>query len=309
METQTEERRRPDTVVTSENLAEYQSKKLDLADIVTNPPKEEKEEPKVEAKEEKVEEVVPLELESEEIDKDTQKVLKKTKTKLEQRFSELTKERKDAISAREAAERRVAELEEKLKPVPVVDENAKPDKDKYTDAFLYAEDLAKWAGKQAVKDKEESDRKNLRDKESQEKVEAWNDRLKKAKKDNPDFEDKISNSSVKISNEIQEAIIESEIGPTLLLHLAENPEEAEKIGKMTVGRALIALGKLEARLDAPKKTEKREENEEVEVSRAPPPISPLKGSNAPVGLPVNARGEWTGSLDEYKEARRSGKIK
>lgn len=300
------EKRRPDTVVTSETLAEFQKHKLDIAEsIKPDPVKEETQEEPIEAPVIEASEEV-----EEEVDADSKKVLKKTNSKIEQRFSELTKQRKEAQARADIAEKRAAELEAKLKPVPINNEESpKPNKDTYTDAFQYAEDLAKWSANNALKERDESDRKSRAENERKKIVDTWLNKVEQTKKENPDFEEKIKTSNVQVSDIIRDAIIESDVGPKILLHLAENPEETAKIGEMTIGRALVAIGKLEAKLAVVKETKTEPKEKEVEVSKAPPPISPLKGASSPVGLPINGKGEWTGTLDEYKEARRAGKIK
>ena len=92
----------------------------------------------------------------------------------------------------------------------------------------------------------------------------------------------------------------------ILYHLAQNPEQVYKLNAMTVSGALRELGKLEAKLEKP--AEKAEAKPEKEHSAAPAPIKPLKGGNAPQ-LPVDEKGEFTGSISEFKRLRREGKLK
>lgn len=318
MTDQVQERRRPDTVVTSENLAEFQKHKLDIADTVKAPAielkaevvEEKKEVVEVKEQEAKVEKIEKVEKVEEDDDKETNKVLKKTHSKLEQRFSELTQQRNAERLRAEAAERKAAELEAKLKPTEIkAEDDGKPDKTKYTDAFQYAEDLAVWSAKSAIKEKEDSDRKAQIEKEQEAKITSWKDRVEKTKLADPEFMDKIIASNVQVSEEVREAIMDSDVGPRILLHLAENPEEAERIGKLTVGKAMIALGKLEAKYSEPPKTEAKTEVKQAEISKAPPPITPLKGASASADLPIDSKGEWTGTHEQYREARRAGKIK
>jgi hypothetical protein len=47
----------------------------------------------------------------------------------------------------------------------------------------------------------------------------------------------------------------------------------------------------------------------VEISKAPAPISPLKGGSPVVDVPVDSNGEFKGSFAKYKELRTAGKIK
>jgi hypothetical protein len=84
-----------------------------------------------------------------------------------------------------------------------------------------------------------------------------------------------------ISGPVKELIFDSDVGPAIALHLAENEELAERIKGMSVVRQVAEIGKLEATLTQ-KKVDKKV------VSKAPAPVSPIKG-----GAPVTAK-----SLDD-----------
>lgn len=333
------ERRKPETVVTSENLAAYQEKQYErMAPISTKakepvkePDKEAPKEPGVEAApvvEAKPEPVAKTEAEPKE-PKPEAKVEKKeakeadddepdrAKKKINERMHELAEKAKSERTKREEVERRLAEVEARLTPPAVkVDETPKPKRDDFTDAFDYAEKLSEWNVKNALQERDKAEAKARQDAREASVRDTWNQRVETLKKEVPDFAEKISTSTIVVSNEVRDAIYESDIGPQILLHLAEHPDEAEKIGRMTVGKAYIALGKLEAILAVPKPVEKEEKDEvkpvpkakPIEVSKAPAPISPLKGANAPADLPI-VDGVWRGTHEEYREARRSGKIK
>ena len=97
-------------------------------------------------------------------------------------------------------------------------------------------------------------------------VEGWNKRVAAA--DIPDFQDVIQNSDVPMTQVMQQAIMESESGPKLAYHLATNPEDAERIARMTPIGAVRALTLIEEGFKKP-----------VAVSKATPPITPV-GSKA-----------------------------
>lgn len=323
--TQNQSAKRNIEVVTHENIAEYQAKKLGLTDIVNAAPsikEESKVEEKTETKTDSVAEIVQTQEKSKEKENDsTDKVVKKATNKLEKRFSELAEEKRQAESRAELAERKARELEERFNKGNSASENKnsdeRPIQSNYTDAFKYAEDLAEWKTRQILKEKEESDRKAKVEEERLKIFQSWDEKVDAIREEVKDFDDIMANSEVKISNEIRDAIIESDIGPKILLHLAQNPKEAEKIGKLTVGKALIALGKMEAKLtEVPKKEESIVKTKEPEMSKAPPPINPLHGASTPVDIhsefTQNTSNYYTstpGNFAKYKEARRTGKIK
>lgn len=302
------------TVVTSENLLEFQNKKIDEKSPVAEEP-----EPEAEVKDEKKAEPVA----EEEKDEDVKQV-RKGNPKIEKRFSELTEARKAAEAkakqeqeARAIAERERDELkakyeapktEEELGPEPKVDQFANVDE--------YSKALKEWTAESTKRDlSKESQAKS--EKEQQEKrVATWKERLTAAQKDLPDFSEKIANSQVKVSDQVRDEIIESEVGPQLLYHLSEHPEVAERIGKLTVGGALRELGKLEAKLE--KSSEKEPENPVTksavlapvaEVSKAPAPIAPLRGAGKPVETRIDSNGVYHGTYSQYKKDRAAGKIK
>ena len=337
------ERRKPETVVTSENLAAYQQKQYDrMAPISTKinemaAPKEESKEPvKAEAApaaEEKAEttdkakvDKEDLKVDKEEPKKDTKADKKETKDdedepdrakkKINERMHELAEKAKTEKARREEVERELAEAKAKLNPPHAkIEETPKPKREDFTDAFDYAEKLSAWNVQNALRERDAAEAKARQEAHETAIRTAWNQRVELLKKEVPDFAEKVAASTIVVSNEVRDAIFESEIGPKILLHFAEHPEEAEKIGRMTVGKAYIALGKLEAILAVPKSVEKDDDEAKpavkvkpVEVSKAPAPISPLKGANAPADLPI-VDGVWKGSHEQYREARRSGKIK
>lgn len=223
-----------------------------------------------------------------------------------------TEEVKKERSAREAAEAKIRELEAKSAPQEKKEESGKPDPSQFTDAFEYAEALAEWKVKETIRarDKEEAERKQ---KEQHAKtVESWETRLSKVKAEIEDFDDVLANTTVRNTDfgaEIQAAIMESEIGPHLLYHFAQNPDVVEKLKGMTVTGALREVGKIEARLE--KSGEKIPEKQRATASKAPAPISPVKGTSQATsgdGL-FDSKGEFIGTPAQYRQLRKEGKIK
>lgn len=289
-------------VVTSENLQEFQLNRMGIK------LEEHKEEIKEEAKDEPKEEVKE-EIEEEESDGEE----KKEKHSLKERFSKLTKQRNEAreeaarIKAeKDAVEAKLKEYETKIAPEPKQDENAKPDPKNFTDAFEYAEKLAQWSAKEAIRNKEKEEKERL-DKEKQEKtLETWRSRLEKAKAEIEDYDEVLASTDVTVSDQVRDAILDSEYGPQILYQLASNEELAEKLGKMSVPAALREIGKMEAKLEKP--IEKKEEKLKVEVSKAPDPVKPISGGKVETE-PVDSKGEVKVDFAQYKALRKAGKLK
>lgn len=281
-------------VVTSENLMEFQ-----LAGL---PKPEPKEEPKAE---EKVEE------KAEEKEEEPKEEEHKPKRKLEQRFSELTEARRRAEERAEAAERKAAELEAKINPKPVEkvdnDIGPEPKQGDYTDAFEYAKDLAKWSADKALKDHAVKEAEKTQKAEAEKVLKAWQKRVTEIETELPDYKEVLASAEdLSVSDEVRDALIESELGPRILYHLASNPEEVAKLNEMTVRGAVRYIGKLEAKFE---KAPEKEQKPEVKVAkvRPPEPITPIKTSNAPENK-INSKGEFQGSYAEWKALRAAGKV-
>ena len=296
------------TVLTSENSEAFYANRLGLADeapveaVVDENPTE----PTEEAEEQSGQE-------SDEI-KATEE--KKSNPKLEKRFSELTKQREEARKEaqrereqRESLENRLKELEERATPRPVeIQENVKPQPHQFNDAFEYAEALAEWSTEQALinRDKQEAER---RAQEERNKVlDGWNKRLNDAKADLPDFDDMVASSDVVVNDHIRDAILESDVGPQILYHLAENPELADKLNSGSPISALRQIGRLEAQFER-KEAPVAETKPSVARSKAPAPINPIKTGSGVVDVGVDSNGEFHGTYQQWREARKNGKVR
>jgi len=246
---------------------------------------------------------------------------KKQNPKLEKRFSELTKQREEARKEaqrereqRESLENRLKELEEKVSPKPV-EENVKPQPSQFNDAFEYAEALAEWSAEQAILNREKAEAKRKEQEQRQSVIKSWNDRLEAVKADLPDYDEMIASASdISVSDAIRDAMLESEQGPRILYHLAENPELAEKLNSLSTVSALREIGKLEAKFEvkeSPKETPKTEAETKPSVakSKAPAPISPIKTSSAVADVGVGSDGEFHGTYQQWRESRKAGKIR
>ena len=225
-------------VVTSANAEEFYANRLGLA-----------EEAPVEAVEEKSAE--PTEEANDQSEQPTEEIEtkateeKKQNPKLEKRFSELTKQREEARKeaakereARESLESRIKELEGRAEPKPV-EENVKPSPSQFNDAFEYAEALAEWSAENALLNRDKAENERKAQEERSKIIKSWNDRLVNVKADLPDYDEMIASASdITVNDAIRDAMLESEQGPRILYHLAENPELAEKLNTLSTVSAL-----------------------------------------------------------------------
>lgn len=251
---------------------------------------------------------------------DLAEVPEKKKGKINERFKELTDKRKEAeaLAAKRAEELRAAreerdrieaeknELLAKYEPPKSDEIGPEPQASQFSDVGEFAKALKDWTAEKTRIDDAAKQRETEYAKRQQETEKAWSERLASTKAEVADYEDVIGGSDVKVSDQVRDAIIESEVGPKILYHLAKNPDVAQKIGELTVGGALRAIGRLEAELGGKPQAKT---STVAEISKAPAPISPLKGAHAPVGtltgkdeVPKN----W--SYEDWKKARQAGKI-
>ena len=261
-------------VLTSENSADFYANKLGLAA-----------EPAPEAVE-ITEPVEQVEEQSEPVAEDEEKVTEERKPnpKLEKRFSELTKQREqlrkeaeEERSKREQLETRLKALESQAAPKQEQSRDEKPKPDQFVDAFEYAEALADWSAENAVMRARQEDTEKKLAEERNKVIEGWNTRLNATKAELPDYEEMVASSDVVVSDQVRDAILESDVGPRILYHLAENPDIAEKISKSSLITALREIGKLEAKFE---KTEPKEVKPVAVKSKAPAPISPIKAGTS-----------------------------
>jgi hypothetical protein len=304
-------------VVTSENLAEFTAQKLGLVD--SNPATEAVSE---DANSAAAEPDGENQSEQDEAEKDAaatdEQKEKKPNPKLERRFSEITKQREAARDeakrereARESLEVRFKELEARVNPPAKADDEVgeEPRPDQFSDMYEYAKALAEYTADKKMAERDQQDKARKAAAEQEVKFKAWADRVNAAKNQLPDFDDMVQSSDVKVSDPVRDAIIESEYGPQILYYMAENAEFAKKLGDMSIVSAVREIGKIEARYERDAKVSAPEAKAVVGKSRAPAPISPLRGAVNTVDAGLDSDGNFHGTYQQWKAARNSKKIR
>ena len=297
----TQEPKQAGNIVTSETLEAFNAEKLGLAERA--PSEAEESEPEVEAEQSEPESEVT----------DEKKQISKVE-KRQERFSNISKARDQAKAeaqqereARQALEARVKELEGGTKPEVKSTADTKPKPEQFTDAFEYAEALAEYSAESALANRDRQDAEKRAAVEQAKLIKGWETRLKATKAEIPDFAEMVESSTVTVSDAIRDAILESDIGPRILYHLAENEDFALKLNEMPLITAIREIGKLEARLEKP--AESAQSVQSVTRSKAPAPISPIRGAASGSDFKVDSKGEFHGSYQNWKAARQAGKIR
>lgn len=292
-------------VVTSENLAEFAAKKLGL----DKPPEAAVEQTPAEP----VQAEAP---EAEAADEAPATEERKQNPRLEKRFSEITKQREAARQeaererqARVELENKVKELESKLAPPKAepTEADPKPKPEQFSDMFEYAEALSEWTADKRIREEKVKEEQRRAEGERQKVLDTWANRVNDFRSKTPDFDDMVGSADVTVSNEVRDAIFESDVGPQILYHLAENPDVAKKLSGLTPIGAIRLIGKLEAQLEGPKA--EAPQKEPVVKSKAPAPITPIKGNAAAPVTDLDGNRQFHGSYQQWKAARMAGRIR
>jgi len=302
---QEQPRKQAANLVTHENLAEFQAKKLGLA--VPEAPTEA-------ATAEPVDEPARSEPEAND---EAATGEKKHNPKLEKRFSELTKQREAARQeaererqARQELENRIKELETKANPAKAApaDPDPKPDPSQFNDALEYAEALAEWTTDKKLRERDEQEMSRRAQEEQSRKQVEFQKRVETAKANLPDYEDTIAAAGdIPVSAPVGESIVDSEFGPEILYYLADNPDYARSLADKSLTAQLREIGKLEAKFEKTATPSKKEPV--AKKSNAPAPISPIKASSSAVDTGLDSDRAFHGTYQQWKAARLAGKIR
>jgi hypothetical protein len=210
--------------------------------------------------------------------------------KFQERIDTLTREKYDGLSRAERAEYRAQLAEQRLadaearqaKTEQVAPANDFPtleshgyDEGKYQAAVAkYFADIAEKRADARVDARlSEAEAKRA----AQKTGESWAKKEAEFIKSKPDYVDKVQNASrLPISEAMQDALMESDFGPQIALHLVENREQALAIAAMPVAQQMRELGRIEARMEAEKARPK------PAVSQAPPPVQKVDSADAQV---------------------------
>lgn len=127
-------------------------------------------------------------------------------------------------------------------------------------------------------------------------LEAHNQRVEAAKKEFNDWDDVFDEAGdLDVPPDTAQFVLESEVGPKIAYHLAKNPQELERLNRLSPTRRLAELGKLEDKLAKPVAPKK--------VSSAPAKLTEVKGgSDLPSGGRPSSFAEWKANRE--RQAKR-----
>ena len=202
---------------------------------------------------------------------------------VQKRIDRAVRQKYEAEARAKVLEERVAAMEARQsQPQQRSIEKSEPTIDKFDNFDDYvaakAEFIAERKINQTLSERENKQKAATEAAERLKTVDSWSQKVTQATAELPDFEDVIASSDVPMTEPMQQAIMESDIGPKLAYYLANNPEEAVKIANMSPASAIRSLGRIEERLATQKPA--------VKATSAPEPLKTV-GTRAVVSKDPN----------------------
>lgn len=215
----------------------------------------------------------------------------------------------DIVQKRLAKERRKIEREVRLetenaaykaaanKEVVAPASTEKPHPDNFATYELFLEALTdyKVAERDAVRVKEQEAAKQQE--ADNNRVKTYAEKANKAREVYTDF-DEVVDQDLPVSRAMIEVITESELGADIAYYLGKHPQDAIRIAALSPLAAAREIGKIEAKLTPAEKT--------IETpSKAPKPVSPVKGNATPTNTPSDndSMADWLAKRN--KQLRRA----
>jgi hypothetical protein len=206
----------------------------------------------------------------------TSETIEPETNRLNERFSELTRLRRDAERDRDHW-RDLAIRNQSPKPVeptPPLAEKVKTLADFNFDEAQHQAYVSQSAAKAATEAAKRELRAEQEAQRKQREVAEYAGRVKDFAKDKPDFNE-VANYAP-ISDQVAEMVIRSEQGPELAYHLGKNPDIATSLSALPQSLAAYELGMLAARLKYDRETASKAK---ASLSQAPPPEPRIQGAD------------------------------
>lgn len=179
--------------------------------------------------------------------------------------------------------------------------DGKPDKNNFESYEEYEDALLDWKIDQKEKAKIAISKAEESKSAFQRKIDKHQDRIDEFKKATPDYIETINDyieehGALQFAMGVEESILESDLGPSIVYELAKNPEELARINSLSMVRQAAEIGKIEARLQKSQEIQKQ-----TIKAKVPAPISPVgKGS----ALPTKSLSDPNISFSDYERIRK-----
>ncbi len=185
---------------------------------------------------------------------------------VQKRIDELTRRRYEA--EREAAFWR-GKAEGGVKPSDTPDTEAKPKQEAYDSYESYIEAVTDWK----LSERLNIERARMQqESQAQTVAQGFDAQVQTARAKHADFDTVVYNEDLRISETMRDAMLHSENGASLAYHLGTHPEEAARISGLPPMVQVMAMGRLQAKLEA------KAAPAAPAPSNAPAPITPVRAS-------------------------------
>lgn len=168
------------------------------------------------------------------------------------------------------------------KPAAPVVEEKPPTRDQFESYEAFLDAKAEYTGKRAAheyRQKAEAEQRARAEQETAaERIRTFQAKVNEKYPDLAERAESIAH--VEMPSGMGDAIAESDLGPDILNHFANNPKDFERIAALSSSAAIREVGRLEARLEAAQKKPEpaAAANEAKKPSAAPAPLKPVGGS-------------------------------
>lgn len=176
----------------------------------------------------------------------------------------------------------------------------KPKPENFESHADYVEALTDWKTEQKLNERDQKLQKQKLEAEQKTQVATYQERVKAFSKTTPDFAEVLADvDGIPVSATVGQIIVSSDNGPELAYELAKNPDEFQRINRLSPLAAAMELGTLKARLlskQSPESTETKK------LTKAPKPIAPVHAGKG--GSVAKTLDDPNLTLAEYTRMRR-----
>lgn len=212
----------------------------------------------------------------------------KPKTFTQEQLNEILEKRlaKERRKAQREADQRLAEALRQSpsgKTEEPVHSGDKPKPETFATTEDYVEAVSEWKARQIMQEtltaQEAKRQEATQRQQQQEMAKQWEAKAEKAEEKYDDFDEVAYNPRTPISQPMAELIHASDMGPDLAYYFGKNPDDAARIAQLDPIRAAKEIGKLEVKVATL--------TQQKPVSRASPPINPIRGGDANIGVELS----------------------
>lgn len=151
----------------------------------------------------------------------------------------------------------------------------RPNEAEFDDFAQYAEAVGRWGARQEVRRAEyarqQREQMSHRQQWEAERQKSYAERYQAFAKANPTFEQEVDRDDLVLTAPMVDVIKDSPLGPQMMLHLARNPEDIDRMARLHPVLAFGEMKKLEARLEGAHSGSPQS----TQHSKARPPIKPV----------------------------------